>query len=292
MPDVVYNRLYGTHQETVQRLIAVLGPERVYNHNNRLDKLTVYRYLAASDLNQYLPPTAVYSWETLSLWLKQYARVILKPQLGHYGVHIYLIHQTDTDYTIFAETLRNPRYTFTAGQLRNWLTDLMETLPSNKFLLQRWIEPLQYSGRYFDLRLLVQKAVPERWQVTGILSRINRLSYFVSNYAYNIVDGNNLLRQLELVELGDQLQKAAVQTAVLVHDKLGGLAELSVDFIIDTAYQPWIIEVNGKPRKDLFAHCCDETVMQKIYLQPIRYGLAVINDSTRTKHFFGELHRK
>mgnify|MGYP001026581752 FL=1 len=272
LPDAVYNRLYGTNPKTIARLVKELGTNHVYNHENRLDKSVVANLLARSKLKEYLPATYGYSWDNLKMLLDNQSRVVLKPVYGHYGLDIILIEQGENGWEVFVETLRSPRFRFDRLQgLRAWTEELNSQTKSG-YLVQRWIEPLKYNGRYFDLRLLLQRGGRGAWETTAVMSRITRLNYFVSNFVYKTVDGEELLRQVGLPTLPRKLGSIAYQAAELLERRLGHFAELSVDFLVDNKNQPWIIEINGKPRRDLFEDYADEELLKKIYLRPIVYG--------------------
>ena len=272
-PDVVYNRLYGTNPKTIGRLAQKLGSQRVYNRENRLDKAEVGNILARSKLQRYLPETLEYSWDNLNKLLKKHQRVILKPAYGHYGFDIFLLVQAESQVQVYIETLRKPAYRFSNEQsLRTWTEEMLTEQAERKYLVQQWIEPLKYEKRFFDLRLLLQRNGRGTWEVTAMMSRINRLNYFISNFVYRIVDGRELLKKQGLVRLVQELDRIGIETAQTLNQKLGPFAELSVDFLIDSRNQPWIIEVNGKPRRDLFEDFADDQLLKKIYLQPLIYG--------------------
>jgi len=272
-PDAVYNRLYGTNAKTIARLIKMLGEKCVFNHQNRLNKAQVARILNSSKLEPNLPETNEYSWDNLAGMLAKYEKVMLKPVYGHYGFNIYQVTQTESQYLVYFETLRRPHYRFNKPeQLRNWIEELL--LRSHKciYLVQQYIEPLKIRGRFFDLRVLVQRNAKGKWAVTAIMSRINRLNYLISNFVYSIADGTELLKDLGLPRLIDPITEMGIDVGRLLTKKMAMFAEISVDYLIDNNNKPWIIEVNGKPRKDLFEDYADEELLRTIHLQPIIYG--------------------
>ena len=131
---------------------------------------------------------------------------------------------------------------------------------------------LSCGGVFFDLRLLAQRDGAGKWAVTAVMSRINRLNYLISNLVYRITDGEDLLKDLGLPHLIRPLSEMSVEAAKLLTRKLGMFAEISVDWIVDQSYKPWIIEINGKPRKDLFEDYADDELLRAIHLRPISYG--------------------
>lgn len=272
-PDVVYNRLYGTHPKTLARLAEELGSENVFNYCNRLDKIKVYQILANSQIKHYVPRTENYCCKTLTKWLASYKKIILKPHHGHYGDNIFLLSHNTKQYDIFVESLYRPKYSF--GQITalcKWIAELMSDLPKQKLLLQQWIEPQKIDERYFDIRVLLQKNSSGLWGLTAIMSRIARLKIFVTNYVYRIMDGYELLAELGLINMLPSIEKICIQVGEVLSKQLGTLGELSIDFLIDGANRMWIIEVNGKPRKDLFEDFAEDQLLQQIYLQPLKFA--------------------
>ena len=65
----------------------------------------------------------------------------------------------------------------------------------------------------------------------------------------------------------------SIKAACLLEKQLGHLAELSVDFGLDHANKLWIIEINGKPDKQLYAELDDPKLMEQVYLTPLEYAL-------------------
>ena len=273
LPDAVYNRLYGTNPKTVARLIKTLGEKHVYNHQNRLNKAQVAGILADSKLKPYLPESGEYSWDNLRSMLAKYRQVMLKPVYGHYGLNIYKVVQAGSGCQAYFETLRRPYRTFTKpDELKNWVETSVLQSKTKPYLVQQYIEPAKLRGRFFDLRVLVQRNGIGKWVTTAVMSRINRFNSLISNFVYRVIDGEKLLKDLGLPHLREPVLEMGIDAGRLLTKGLGMFAEISVDFLIDQNNKPWIIEVNGKPRKDLFEDYANEELLRKIHLQPIIYG--------------------
>ena len=50
------------------------------------------------------------------------------------------------------------------------------------------------------------------------------------------------------------------------------LGEICVDFALDEEGNLWIIEVNGKPDKNLFFYLKDEQLLKRLYSAPFKYA--------------------
>lgn len=275
-PHAIYNRLYGTHSGLVIRLADKLGHHRVFNHNNRLDKTMVHNILAKSTLKPYLPATSKFNIQLLFSWLSKYQQLIVKPQKGHYGKEVYKIVKTKTDYEVYYETDHQPVGVFSRRTLEVWLIQTLGVAANQKYLLQQWIESVQISGRYFDTRALVHKISRGQWQVPGQTSRLARRGYFVSNFVEIVESAERIATKLGSEELPNQLTKIAIEAAQLLDRYIGELAEISIDYLIDEQLHPWILEVNGKPTKDLFTYLADDQLISAVYLQPLKYGISLV----------------
>ena len=273
-PNAVYNRLYGTHSRFIECLADELGMGMVFNEMNRLDKLEIHHVLTNSKVGEYLPDTVDFSWKNLLFWLTKYKRIILKPKRGHYGKNVYLLVNTEDEYYVFIGSMNNPKYKFDkSGELKKWADETQADLPNQDFLIQKWIESAKFAGRYFDVRLLVQKNNQGNWETTAAVSRIARYNFFISNIVYQIVDSQWLFVQLGWKDLVLIMKDIGLQVGKILCEKLGPFGELSIDFLVDAQANPWIIEINGKPTKTLFTKVVNDNVLSKIYLNPIEYAL-------------------
>lgn len=280
LPNVVYNRLYGTHSRFIERLAIELGTGMVFNEKNRLDKLEVHRLLINSNVREHLPDTADFNWKNLLFWVTKYKKIILKPKHGHYGKNIYMLVNAHGKYYIFVGSMNYPKYKFSkSSKLKQWVGETQVDLPNQEFLVQKWIEPAKFDGRYFDVRLLLQKNYQGDWEVTAAMSRIARRNFFISNIVYQIVDSEWLFAQLGCEDLLLTMNEIGLRAGGIICQKLGSFGELSIDFLIDVQAKPWIIEINGKPTKALFTSVVDENVLSRLYSNPITYAryLAGIN---------------
>jgi YheC/D like ATP-grasp len=135
--------------------------------------------------------------------------------------------------------------------------------------------PFQPMGdRIFDIRLLVQKNRMGEWMVTNAVSRIAYQGCFNTSVAEKVVLSEELLLQLydakQVQKMMGLIREISLQAAESM-ESCGKfhLGEISVDFALDHGGQIWIIEVNGKPQKDLYAGIRKQ---YRVYKRPIEYA--------------------
>lgn len=273
IPDAFYNRYYGPKPKTVDRLEAIIGKNKVFNHITRFDKWALHQLFSKSPLKQLLPATAPFTTQTLFDFLERFGQVILKPAEGQLGVKVYLLRKEQQNYYLH-QGAKSPIASFHST---SELLTRIESLVSQDFLVQQFIPLATVEGRVFDLRCLVQKDELGVWQVTGTLSRIAFRYSYITNVSQSIVKTEDILQKaFPTKDLLPELMELSLKGAQIAEESLGSLGELSVDFGLDHEGRIWIIELNAKPMKSMFEALGDHDLLQKIYQQPLSYALHLV----------------
>ena len=269
-PDVVYNRCYSNQRPLINRVEAVIGEHKVFNHETRFDKWKTHKLLKNSAVGKYLPQTRLLDYEELSTCLAEknlHPGFVLKPRWGSQGQGIFWI--TKEMGMIIANRSDNTPLVTGSDPLQV-IEVLREHIPETKYLVQQFIPLATVDNGVFDIRILLQKNGFGHWAVSGGLSRVAMAGHYVTNICGDIRSLDDMLGND--IGLMDRLIELSIETATAL-EKEGLLGELSVDFGIDWDNQPWIIEVNGKPSKELFASLKDMAMIERVYLRPIEYAL-------------------
>lgn len=270
LPASVYNRIYGPTPPVVHRLEQVLGKGKVFNHVTRFDKLKFYETLSKTPLGEHLPKTQAYTPTDLAAFLTTHRAVILKPRHGQLGRDIYLIRQNNETYELYYSS----KHPIIAYERLDELVQRMDGVVDKNFIMQAFIPAATTEGRIFDLRFLVQKNDTGQWQVTASLSRISLKYSYITNLLHRIDPVERTLLDLDIPLIPDLdfLSEICLTCARLLEEPLGSMGELSVDLMLDETGQPWIIEANGKPMKEMFAELGDEDLTAEVYMVPIKYA--------------------
>ncbi|MCK9524746.1 MAG: YheC/YheD family protein [Limnochordia bacterium] len=270
LPPSLYNRYYGPKPKVVTRLETVLGKNKVFNHVTRFDKWMIHQLLGESSLKKNLPKTSLYTPQSLLDGLRRFKTVVLKSAHGQLGAKIYLVVSEGGMVFLHQGTL-SPVASFSTNEelLRH-----LEPLIGPDFLVQRYIPLALIDGRAFDLRFLLQKDGSGQWNVSGVLSRLAMRHSYITNVCQAILPGEDALRMAFTGQnIMPELIDLSIKAARIVEGSLGSLGELSVDFGLDSKGGVWIIELNAKPMKHMFADLGNQKLVREIYGRPLLYAL-------------------
>lgn len=263
-PKTIYNRCYPEPKHVIEKFSETMGEEHIFNECTHFDKWEVYEHLKDSEVGEHLPATYMYSQDDLAELLTKHPSIVLKPRLGHGGVGVVKVTLLSPNLLIFMSQWGLPIPLL--GQ-DFYLPLLVTMAPPSSFIAQRYIESMEQDGGKFDVRILMQKNGRGEWEVGGQLSRITRASNLLTNHYHAITAPHDVVSSA-LVSTLHALSHVVAET---LDGKLATLGELGVDFLIDAAGWPWILEVNGKPDKALFWQLHDTEMLSRIYLNPLKY---------------------
>lgn len=272
LPKVIYNRIYPESKLVNSKLQQLPDQIILFNQVTQFDKWQVYQSLQTNQLvKQHLPASYPYDPEHLPDLINKHHKLILKPKKSHQGVGIWRLELLENEsYALYRDL------EFPAILPNNPLTLALVNLiiDPELYLIQEYLDFQTIDGQHFDVRILVQKNQKGQWEVTAALSRIAKSNYFITNISDRSVKGFTLLQRLNLPALAimTNIEQISKETAQTLEKDFGHLGEISVDFGLDQQAKPWIIEVNGKPNKELFNEILPTKTISKIYLQPILYG--------------------
>lgn len=205
--------------------------------------------LQDSSMRTYIPKTSVFSALRLKEMLNQYQMVYVKPDLGTHGKGVMRVTQRANN----SFELKEGTSTITFSNADSLIAKLKTKIKKRKYLIQQGIHMLSHRGRKFDLRVLVQKNLNNKWEVMSILGRKAGAHKIVTN----VSSGGKIesLRALmkphlnasSIKQLRSELERIGLSVGAQLSKKYKGLKELGLDIAIDKNKHPWILEVNTKP---------------------------------------------
>lgn len=206
--------------------------------------------------------------------LDQYGMLYVKPDGGTFGKGVMRVWKAgETEY--FFQKGKVPHAFSTASALSDQLNMIVE---GRNYLIQRGIPLLQYEGRSFDLRVMVQRNSDNRWETTGLIGRLAQPDNIVTNYhsGGTLMDVPLLLSPYLDEEsqqpLLAQLRQLGTATARQLSRTYPGLKEIGLDVALDGQLRYWVLEVNTMPDPYIFRALKDPAIFRKIYRYAVGYG--------------------
>ncbi|XID90870.1 YheC/YheD family protein [Paenibacillaceae bacterium WGS1546] len=270
-PQVVYNRCYGTDQELIRRLATAIGMDKCFNHINQLNKSEIYDYLNRW-LADYLPETAIYEQGNEVELLRKHNVVYFKPFYGNKGKGVYRAELTGTGEIHVGHHYFSPKWIF--KREAEFQDHVRRLLGSNPYIIQKGIPVHRIKDQVFDIRALVQKNENGLWSVTNLVSRIAFKGSYNTSICVKACLADEVLKPLYPPDRVDAIKTSiyniSLRTAEIIEMNTPyHLGEFSVDVALDHDAHPWIIELNGKPQKDLYNGIRNRSV---VYMRPIQYA--------------------
>ncbi|MVP01046.1 YheC/YheD family protein [Paenibacillus lutrae] len=274
-PHAVYNRCFNKDRLlTIQRLERTIGRNKCFNSINSFNKWDFYHLLKQSNINPYVPDSFLYHEVNISKLLEQYKLLYIKPLYGSKGESVYRLERMEYgDIHISMHSLA-PR--FICRKNEDIQDKLNELLSPGKYMVQQGIRTSRLGHQYFDIRVLVQKGILGEWTVSALTSRVAYDDYFNTSMCKSVCDAAEIFSKLFSTEKMDEtlktLSEVSVRAAKEAETITGSLGELSVDFVLDEQGKLWIIEMNGKPQKNIYHDLKRFKHKKLIYSRPIEYA--------------------
>lgn len=262
-PQVVHNRIHSRKREQSLRFTDFTNELQInripYFNDHFLNKWEVYEILKEHEhLQTYMPDTIVLTGkDVLFDMIENYQCVFVKPVHGSQGRNIFRIHKLEDDsyfldYTTFSGEIETVHQSFAS-----LFQSLLSRLKQHTFIVQQCIPLLLYEEKPLDFRLLCQKQLSEKWQITSAVARVSSKDQFVSNLArggeikkvHEVLIKNFEVKQIPHIKR--LLKDLAIEVAEIIDGTADGIfAELGIDLALDENGKPTIIEVNTKPSKN------------------------------------------
>ncbi|NOV01266.1 YheC/YheD family endospore coat-associated protein [Paenibacillus planticolens] len=242
-----------------------------------------------STLSRYLPETNLLtSGSDLRDWFLTKNDVFLKPQGGSQGkgaLHLRKINAMDGSIAFHVKG-RNAHNGLVERHFQHfdscwhWLRSRIGTRP---YLMQEYLHLQSSEGMAYDIRSLVQKNGSGLWESTGMAVRIGKPGSITSN-----LHGGGTAEEVPAFltrEFGENKAGELMATVAMLSTRIppileshhGRLAELGIDFGIDALGRVWILEVNSKPGRTIFARMHNEKARMKSIANPVYYAGYLLN---------------
>ncbi|MGC5771110.1 YheC/YheD family protein [Paenibacillus pabuli] len=295
-PDMIFDRCRIQRNRRFQQLLAF---REKYGHllflNRPLrNKWTIHQTLSGkSAFREHLPDTVLFQdMSDVNRMLKASSLIYLKPINGTGGRGILRIERSGSEAnTVLVQGRDQKRRIITPRKVH--LSRLGSLLThwnmKDKYLVQEGIQLQLPNGRVHDYRMLVQKNGEGEWELTGCAGRMGAEKSVTSNLhgGGQAVAMNKLLKQWitdeeERAEINATAEKFGIDVATFLENTYGALCELALDLAIDKSGRIYLLEVNPKPAREVFARIGEQDTYTKAITQPLEYALWVYRNHPLT----------
>ncbi|GGI44279.1 endospore coat-associated protein YheC [Paenibacillus marchantiophytorum] len=290
LPSLIYDRCFFSNKRSYQQYRHHVSKLREMPHIRFLGyglsgKWEVGQILQKDRaLHLYLPETSLLTSRLqLKRWLETRSDIFLKPQGGSQGrgaLHLHHLRTPEGNETFHIKgrdahnrSIEHHFHHFDACW--GWLRTTIGTRP---YLIQEYLTLHSSQGMAYDVRSLVQKNGQGLWESTGMAVRIGKPGSITSN-----LHGGGTAEEVSQFltkEFGTARAAALIETLRSLSSRIphvlethhGRLAELGIDLGIDADGRVWILEVNSKPGRTIFARMDNDKASTKAIANPIHYA--------------------
>jgi len=225
--------------------------KKTYRSRNIRGKRLVCRYLQESvALRRHVPHTVPLSLSNLTMMMRRYGKVYVKPDVGSMGIGIMKLEKIDEGYRVTSIAMRT-QVTTNMSTL-SAIFAYMKKSTSKPLIIQQAVALDQVNNRPYDIRAMVQRKPGGRWTCNGYLVKVGAANKIVTNYYQGgkiltlAMLGKELqLSDVEYRKLAMMLKSKAHQIAKVLSSYKSGMHELGIDFALDQSRHLWVLEVNS-----------------------------------------------
>jgi len=291
-PNMIYDRCRIQRSARFEQLLRFRERYKHLLFLNRplRNKWTIHQtFSQKSRFRQHMPETLLYqSSADLHRMLKQNPVLYVKPANGTGGRGILRIERVKNSKGVFdIQGRRQDRRIIPPRKVSSTRLDsiVRQWCIGGRFLVQQGIPLRLPGGRFHDYRMLVQKNGQGVWELTGMAARVGAARSVTSNLhgGGHAVRAETLLKEwLGSQDKTDKVIKTAerlgLDAAAFLEDSFGALCELALDLAIDREGKIYVLEVNPKPAREVFARSGDGNTYRKALVRPLEYALWLYNN--------------
>ncbi len=278
LPTFVYDRCFYNTTEPYKKYKDEIKKLKQYSKFLGVGlqgKWEVYQILKNNPKwKRYLPPTEIFT-DFQQLWSKN-ADSILKPIAGSHGIGIIYLKKNGDYWNIIGRDNRNNFFQVNKLAKEKVEEILLPIINKRKYLLQPYLHLSDSEEKPFDIRVLAQKGKSGNWGFTGMAVRVGEKEHITSNLhgggtaimANNFLKNNFPNKEQELIE---KIKYIALNLPPDIEKEHGELIEVGIDIGIDREANLWLIEVNSKPGRKVFALTNEKEKLTSAIYNPLYY---------------------
>ncbi len=282
-PDFVYKRCgvsekYNKIFEKFYQQLKELSKEPL-NYYIRFNKWEVIQHISSNkNLLPYLPPTYLYSNpKNFKKIINSTDTVYLKALHGGRGRKVIRVRKLATGEYEYKHSLINNLNIGRTRSFKGLMKKVLQFYENKDFIIQKAIDLIRIDNRLVDMRAEIQRESNGEITVTAISLRVGKakspittheksynFEYFFSNFM-NYSDK-------KIYELKNRINCFLKKIYKCIEEKYGPSAEIGIDIGLDKNNRLWFIECNSRSMKTSFFNTCDESTINKSFINLLEYA--------------------
>ena len=283
-PDLFFDRsrFYSSERFRPVSQFKKNNPQLTFISSPLTNKWNLYVELSRkAAIRPFLPHTVLYrSFGDLHVELQRQGSVYVKPINGTGGRSIVRIQRLPGgQYSIRGRTASRAIIPEQKVALARLQAFMRSRNPTNRYIIQQGLDLRLPGGSVHDYRLLIQKNSEGKWEVTGCVGRVGASGSITSNLhgGGRAIPMMRLLRQWFKSEqkaktVAEDVYKFGHLLSESLESTYGRLCELALDLAVDRSGRIWLLEVNTKPAREVFARIGNLHAYRKAIRQPLEYA--------------------
>jgi hypothetical protein len=239
--------------------------------------------LGSKQLASFVPEAQLMTHDSLQNMLNKYGMVYIKPRRGSQGRGVMRVEMLGSDHKSADKgkyRYQSVEKSFQFSSFDMAYNSLSEAIKGESYVVQQGIHLLNYKGRPFDIRLVVQKNLQSgSWDVTGAVVRVASPRKIVTNGSQGgtIYPLEHILKGHTSSDTRRRLIRTlntlGVAATMKLQQSYPDIKQIGMDFALDRKLKPWILEANTKPGPCPFTKLKDKSMLRTILRYAKTYGL-------------------
>lgn len=248
------------------------------NTTRTFGKWETYKALSSNKITMNcIPETAFLTFPMMTRFLKKYRYCYIKSNYGRRGRGVFRIERNNNEY--LCKTGGNSIKSWHFNNSKKLYAFLVKTL-GKMSIIQQGISLAEINSSPFDMRILVQKNINNKWVISGLNFRIARPGAIVTNFAAGASDifiapGQKIPYTITWYEL----ENFALNIVKSMEKYFGRLGEIGLDVGIDKKGKLWLIEANSRPSSIAYREAPEDACNQ-IFGLPLDYSYYLLSHYT------------
>ncbi|WAA08731.1 YheC/YheD family protein [Fervidibacillus albus] len=291
-PNFIYDRCFYRNEDEQKQFESKVkslqhNPNTLFLTYDLPDKWTFYEIMKHNELiKPYLPDTSyAKNAKQLLKEAKEKGKILLKPAFGFAGRGIFVIEHKKDEFVVKTVKGKNTLEKSSDGKnVGRWLQALID---KRSYIVQPFLNLSDDSNRPFDLRLLLQKDGQGNWNVRGKVLRFGKGKGIISNLhaggepvPYDKWRERFPASKIAFIE--NEIHELTSTIPPLLETIFRPLVELGIDLGIDQNGAVWLLEVSGKPGRNVYFKL-DRNVYASLCEAPVQYVTDVLHTANGNK---------